>query len=58
MLETNKIAIFEHRCNLFHSDFVPLALETYGGTSEKFDKLIEKLPSEAAEYDVHHANPL
>ena len=39
----NKIVKFEHRCNLFHSDFVPLALETYGGTSEKIDKLIEKL---------------
>ena len=32
-------------------DFVPLALETYGGTSEKFDKLIEKLSSKAAEFN-------
>ena len=39
-LETNKIAKFEHRCNEFHGDFVPLALETYGGTSEKFEKLL------------------
>ena len=28
VLEANKIAKFEHRCNLFDSDFVPLALET------------------------------
>ena len=42
VLEANKIAKFEHRLHLFHSDFVPLALETYGGTSGKFDKLIEK----------------
>ena len=26
VLETNKIAKFEHRCNLFDSDFVPLAM--------------------------------
>ena len=32
-LEANKIANFEHRCNEF--------LETYGGTSEKFEKLLE-----------------
>ena len=51
VLEANKIAKFEHRCNLFHSDFVPLALETYGGTSEKYDKLIEKLSSKAAEFN-------
>ena len=51
VLEANKIAKFEHRCNLFDSDFVPLALETYGGTSEKFDKLIEKLSSKAAEFN-------
>ena len=44
-LEANKIAKFERRCHEFHSDFVPLALETYGGTSEKFDKLLEKLSS-------------
>ena len=30
---------------------MPLALETYGGTSEKFDKLIEKLSSKAAEFN-------
>ena len=36
-----------HRCNEFHSDFVPLALKTFGGTSEKFDKLLEKLSSKA-----------
>ena len=35
-LEANKIAKFERRCHEFDSDFVPLALETYGGTSEKF----------------------
>ena len=34
-----------------HSDFVPLALEVYGGTSEKFGKLLEKLSSKAAEFD-------
>ena len=51
VLEANKIAKFEHRCNLFHSDFVPLALETYGGTSENFDKLIKKLSSKAAEFN-------
>ena len=49
VLEPSKIAKFEHRCILNHSDFVPLALETYGGTSEKYDKLIEKLSSKAAE---------
>ena len=37
------------RCNEFNNDFVPLALETYGGTSEKFDKLFEKLSSKTAE---------
>ena len=47
----NKIAKFEHKCNLFHSDYVPLALETYGGTLEKFDKLIERLSSKAAEFN-------
>ena len=50
-LETNKIAKFEHRCNEFHSDFVPLALETYGGASEKFEKLLERLTSKAAEFN-------
>ena len=50
-LEDLKIAKFEQRCNEFNSDFVPLALETYGGTSEKFDKLIEKLSSKAAEFN-------
>ena len=30
---------------------MPLALETYGGTSEKFDKLIENLSSKAAEFN-------
>ena len=49
-LEDLKIAKFEQRCNEFNSDFVPLALETYGGTSEKFDKLIENLSSKAAEF--------
>ena len=49
-LEANKIAKFERRCHEFNSDFVPLALETYGGTSEKFDKLLEKLASKAAEF--------
>ena len=39
------------RCHEFDSDFVPLALETYGGTSEKFDKLLEKLASKAAEFN-------
>ena len=41
VLEANKIAKCEHRCNLFHSDFVPLALETYGGTSEKFENYLK-----------------
>ena len=50
-LEANKIAKFEHRCNEFHSDFVPLALETYGGTSERFEKVLEKLTSKAAEFN-------
>ena len=50
-LEELKIAKFEQRCNEFNSDFAPLALETYGGTSEKFDKLIEKLSSKAAEFN-------
>ena len=50
-LEANKIAKFERRCHEFDSDFVPLALETYGGTSEKFDKLLEKLASKAAEFN-------
>ena len=50
-LETNKIAKFEHRCNEFHSDFVPLALETYGGPSEKIEKLLERLTSKAAEFN-------
>ena len=36
-LEANNNAKFEHGCNEFHSDFVPLALETYGGTSEIFE---------------------
>ena len=47
-LEAIMIAKFERRCHEFDSDFVPLALETYGGTSEKFDKLLEKLSSKAA----------
>ena len=50
-LKANKIAKFERRCNEFHSHFVQLALETYGGTSEKFDKLLEKLSSKAAEFN-------
>ena len=50
-LEANKIAKFDRRCHEFHSDFVPLAMETYGGTSEKFDKLLEKLSSKAAEFN-------
>ena len=49
-LEDLKIAKFEQRCNEFNSDFMPLAPKTYGGTSEKFDKLIEKLSSKAAEF--------
>ena len=32
-----------------NSDFVPLAVETYGGTSEKFEKLLERITSKAAE---------
>ena len=47
-LEAKKIAKFEHRCNEFHSDFVPLALETDGGTSERYEKLLERLTSKAA----------
>ena len=50
-LEANKIAKFERKCHEFDSDFVPLALETYGGTSEKFDKLLEKLAAKAAEFN-------
>ena len=50
-LEAKKIAKFEHRCNEFHSDFVPLALETYGGTSERFEKLLERLTFKAAEFN-------
>ena len=50
-LEANKIAKIERRCHEIDSDFVPLALETYGGTSEKFDKLLEKLSSKAAEFN-------
>ena len=38
-------------CHEFDSDIVPLALETYGGTSEKFDKLLEKLSSNGAEFN-------
>ena len=46
-LEANKIAKFER-----DSDSVPLALETYyGGPSEQFDKLLEKLSSKAAEFN-------
>ena len=50
-LEDLKIAKFEQRCNEYNSDFVPLALETYVGTSEKFDKLIGKLSSKAADFN-------
>ena len=50
-LEANKFAKFEHICNEFHSDFVPLALETYGGASERFEKLLERLTSKAAEFN-------
>ena len=42
-LEALKTTKFEHRCNAFNSDFVPLAFETYGGTSERFEKIIERL---------------
>ena len=47
----NFIYIYEHRCNAFNSDFVPLAFETYGETSERFEKLIERLSSKAAEFN-------
>ena len=57
-LEANKIAKCEHRCNEFHSDFVPLALETYGGTSEKIEKLLERIISEAAEFNNTPYNTL
>ena len=50
-LEANKIAKFEHRCSEFHSDFVPLALETFGGAPERFEKLLERLTSKAAEFN-------
>ena len=50
-LEALKITKFEHRCNAFDSDFVPLAFETYGGTSERFEKLIERISSKAAEFN-------
>ena len=39
------------RCNAFDSDFVALAFETYGGTSERFEKLIERISSKAAEFN-------
>ena len=32
--EALKIIKFEHSCNAFNCDFVPLTFETYGGTSE------------------------
>ena len=48
-LEAPKITKFEHRCNALNSDFMPLAFETYGGTSKRFEKLIERLSSKAAE---------
>ena len=44
----------EHSCNEFHSDFVPQALETYDawdGTSEKFEKLLERITSKAAAFN-------
>ena len=44
-LEALKITKFEHGCNAFNSNFVPLAFETYGGISERFEKLIEKISS-------------
>ena len=50
-LEANKIVKIEHRCDEFHSDIVPLALETYGGASERFEKLLERLTSKAAEFN-------
>ena len=31
---------------------MPLALETYGGTSEKFEKLLERITSKAAEFNI------
>ena len=52
MYEDNYIVKFESRCHEFDSDFVPLALETFDGTSEKFDKLLEKLSSKAAESTI------
>ena len=52
-LEDLKIAKFEQRYNEFNSDFVPLALETYGGTSEKFDKLIENLRKQLSSIVFH-----
>ena len=56
-LEALKITKFEHRCNAFNSDFVPQAFETCGGTSERFEKLIERLSSKAAEFNnVPYAN--
>ena len=48
-LEDLKITKFEQRYN----DYVPLALETYGGTSEKFDKLIENLRKQLSSIIFH-----
>ena len=46
-LKANKIAKFEHRCKEFHSDFVPLALETYCGNRKKLrNYLKEYLPKQ------------
>ena len=50
-LEADKIAKFEHRCNEFPSDILPLALEAYGGTSKKFEKLLERITSKAAKFN-------
>ena len=50
-LEALKITKSEDRCNAFNSDVVPLAFETYGGTSERFEKLIDRLSSKAAEFN-------
>ena len=50
-LEALKITKFEHRCNAFYSDFMPLAFETFGGSSERFEKLIERLSSKATEFN-------
>ena len=43
--------MFNHNYIYIFIKSVPLALETYGGASEKFEKLLERLTSKAAEFN-------